>query len=64
MNMVLDQDYRSMARSLVQARGDDALDYARRYAAVSPDRNSEAGRAWAQVVKAVERLIARKERRR
>ena len=62
--MTLERDCHTLARSLFQMRGDDALDYARRNAAVSPDRDSETARAWGQVAMTVERLIANRGHRR
>lgn len=64
LQMVLEQNYHSLARSLVRTHGNDALEYARRNAKESADRNSEAVKIWFHVAKTVERLILKEDRRR
>lgn len=62
--MVHEQDYRTLAHSLVQVHGDGALEYAQRFAGASPSGQSEAGKVWFRVAKTIEQLIVQKDRRR
>lgn len=61
--MVHEQDYRNLARSLVQVHGDGALEYAQRFAEASLAGESEAGQVWFWVAKTIEQLIEREDRR-
>ena len=62
--MTREQDYRVLARFLVETHGDGALDYARRFAEGAPDRKGEAGKMWRRVAGAIEQLMVRNGRRR
>lgn len=62
--MAHELDLRTLARSLVEAQGDGALEYARHFAEASPGEESEAGKMWHRVAIAIELLIEKKEWRR
>jgi len=62
--MTLEQDYRVLARFLVRAHGDGALEYARRYTEESSNSDAETERMWLNVSRAVEQVIASNGKRR